>query len=174
MYSPFRHNQELIDFVVPGVREVLPGATVLVKRHPMDVRDFRLPEGAVFVDGNLAAYVRRAALMVCLNSGAGFEAAVHGKPVLCFADSFYTGCLPAQRTRRETFTDDLRAAVARGDDLQAGSQLQAEVLRAYQAPGDVWAYVDADLDASAAIVLQHVGAARVARLNAGASDRAIA
>jgi capsular polysaccharide export protein len=160
MYSPFRHNQELIDFVVPRVREALPGATVLVKRHPMDVRDFRLPEGAVFVDGNLAAYHRHAALMVCLNSGAGFEAAVHGKPVLCFADSFYTGCRPAARTSRETFVDDVRAAVQSGDDAGAGARLRAEVLRSYQAPGDVWAYEDADLDATVGAVLQHVAAAR--------------
>jgi capsular polysaccharide export protein len=167
MYSPFRHNQELIDFVVPAVREALPGATVLVKRHPMDVREFHLPDGAVFVDGNLAAYHRSAALMVCLNSGAGFEAAVQGKPVLCFADSFYTGRLPAQRTDRATFVEDVRAAAQRGDDPAGGSALRVEVLRGYQAPGDVWAYLDEDLETSAAIVLEHVAALAPTRFEPG-------
>ena len=58
------------------------------------------------------------------------------------------------------FVADLRAAARRGDDLAAGVQLRAAVLRSYQAPGDVWAYTDDDLEASTAIVLQHIAAAR--------------
>jgi capsular polysaccharide export protein len=127
------------------------------------VREFRLPDGAVFVDGNLASYYGSAALMVCLNSGAGFEAAVQGKPVLCFAESFYTGRWPAQRTDKSRFVDDVRAAARRGDDPAAGEQLRAEVLRGYQAPGDVWAYASEDLDGSVVVVLQHVAVARTVR-----------
>jgi len=37
------------------------------------------------------------------------------------------------------------------------------VLRYYQAPGDVWSCIDEDLRRTAAIVLQHLGAARAAR-----------
>ncbi|MGA0610321.1 hypothetical protein [Caldimonas sp. KR1-144] len=172
MYSPFRHNQELLDFIVPRVCKSLPGARVLVKKHPMDVRHYQLPAGAQFVGGNLSNYYHDAALMVCLNSGAGFEAAVQGKPVLCFADSFYTGHLPVVRTSKANFVADLLAAARRGDDPVSGAQLRAAVLRSYQAPGDVWAYTDDDLDASTGIVLQHIAAARA--LNGGASDSASA
>lgn len=161
MYSPFRHNQELIDFVVSGVRKALPNAEVLVKMHPMDVRRYRLPEGARLIDGNLARFYPRTAFVVCLNSNAGFEAAIRGKTVLCFADSFYTG--PSRRcivrVGCEDFVQQAAAAAAQGDDPAAGRELEAAVLRYYQAPGDAWAYTEDDLEATAGIVVQHVGAA---------------
>jgi len=162
MYSPFRHNQELIDFVVAGVRKALPNAEVLVKMHPMDVRRYRLPQGARLIDGNLARFYPRTAFVVCLNSNAGFEAAIRGKPVLCFGDSFYTGvgrrCI--LRVSRDDFVEQARAAVAQGDDAAAGHELKAAVLRCYQAPGDAWAYTDEDIELTAGIVVQHVSAAR--------------
>ncbi|MBA3596126.1 MAG: hypothetical protein H0W40_01915 [Methylibium sp.] len=165
MYSPFRHNQELIDFVVSGVRKALPNAEVLVKMHPMDVRRYRLPEGARLIDGNLARFYPRTAFVVCLNSNAGFEAAICGKTVLCFGDSFYTGpdrrCI--RRVSRDNFVEQAKTAVAQGDDPVAGHELKAAVLRCYQAPGDAWAYTDEDLEATVGIVLQHVAAARGAR-----------
>jgi capsular polysaccharide export protein len=165
MYSPFRHNQELIDFVVSGVRKALPGAEVLVKMHPMDVRRYRLPEGARLIDGNLARFYPRTALVVCLNSNVGFEAAIRGKQVLCFGDSFYTGpgrCCVV-RVSRENFIEHAKAAVARGDTPATGNELKAAVLRYYQAPGDAWAYSDEDIERTAGIVVQHVNAERPAQ-----------
>jgi|GEM_PF-4954419 capsular polysaccharide export protein len=163
MHSPFPHNQAFIDFVVPRVTAALPGARVLVKRHPMDVRRYRLPPGAEFVEGNLARFHSRAAMLVCLNSNTGFEAALRGMPVLCFADSFYTACPQILRVERDDFGAAVAEAATRGNDADAGRRLRAAVLRFYQAPGDVWAYAEEDLDATVAIVGQHVAAARARR-----------
>ena len=163
LHSPFRHNQELIDFVVEQAQAVLPGVEVLVKKHPMDVRSYRLPSSARFIEGNLAHYHAAAACVVCINSTAGFEAAVHGKPVVCFGASFYTAHPQVTRATREDFTERLAAAAARGDDPAAGRELRAAVLRYYQAPGDVWSCVEEDLRRTAAIVLQHLGAASASR-----------
>ncbi|HSV68829.1 MAG TPA: hypothetical protein VLI72_01855 [Methylibium sp.] len=161
MHSPFAHNQAFIDFAVPRILAAAPGARVLVKRHPMDVRHFTLPTGAEFFDGTLGPLYGRAALLVCLNSTTGFEAAVLGKPVLCFADSFYTASPCIRRVDREGFERTVAGALLEGDDPARGETLKAAVLRWYQAPGDAWAYTDDDLDATTAIVLQHVRAARV-------------
>lgn len=163
MHSPFPHNQAFIDFVVPRVAAALPGARVLVKRHPMDVRRYRLPPGAEFVEGNLARFHSRAAMLVCLNSNTGFEAALRGMPVLCFADSFYTACPQILRVERDDFGAAVTEAATRGNDADAGRRLRAAVLRFYQAPGDVWAYAEADLDATVAIVGQHLAAERARR-----------
>lgn len=160
MYSPFKHNQELVDFVSRQVRAVLPDAQLLVKKHPMDVRDYRMPSGARWIGGNLARFHERRVVFVCLNSNVGFEAAIHGKPVLCFADSFYTGHPSVTRVSREDFAQQLTAAAARADDLAAGRALLAAVLRHYQSPGDVWAYEGVDLDVTAGVLMRHVRAAR--------------
>ena len=162
-HSPFRHNQELLDFVVEGVRRALPGAEILVKKHPMDVRSYRLPEGARYVQGHLGRYYPAADCVVCINSTAGFEAAVHGKPVVSFGRSFYTSHRQVTCATRENFSRRLARAVARCDDPEAGRELRASVLRFYQAPGDVWAYTAEDLQRTADIVLQHVRAASVRR-----------
>jgi capsular polysaccharide export protein len=168
MHSPFAHNQALIDFVVPRVRAALPDAEVIVKRHPMDVRSYRLPEGARFIDGNLAHWIPQARAIVCLNSAAGFEAAIRGKTVLCFGASFYTEHERVVRVGPQDFERRFAAAVARADDRAAGAKLRNAVLRYYQAPGDVWAYSADDLRATADIVLQHVRAARGAAAKAAA------
>lgn len=160
MYSPFRHNQELIDFVARQMRAALPATPLLVKKHPMDVRSYRLPASAHWIDGSLARFHERPAVFVCLNSNVGFEAAIHGKPVLCFADSFYTGHPSVTRVSREDFARQLTAAAARPDDPVGGRALLAAVLREYQSPGDVWAYVEADLDFTATVLLQQVRSAR--------------
>lgn len=160
LHSPFNGNQELLDFVVEKGREAVPGAVVLVKRHPMDVRRYRLPAGAHWVEGNLQRYFAGSAAVVCVNSNVGFEAAVAGKRVLCFGDSFYTEDALVARVGTDDFVERLRAAVHAGDDAEAGDALLSDVLRLYQAPGDVWAYTDEDLEATARIVLQHVAAAR--------------
>lgn len=162
MYSPFRHNQELIDFVARQMRNALPGIPLLVKKHPMDVRSYRLPAGARWIDGSLARFNERPAVFVCLNSNVGFEAAIHGKPVLCFADSFYTGHPSVTRVSREDFAPQLAAAAARPDDQAAGRALRAAVLRHCQAPGDVWAYSAEDLARTQDIVVTHYRAARSA------------
>jgi capsular polysaccharide export protein len=161
LHSPFRHNQELLDFVVEGTRRALPGAEVLVKKHPMDVRSYRLPEGARYIEGHLGRYYPAADCVVCINSTAGFEAAVHGKPVVSFGRSFYTSHRQVTCATRENFSRRLARAVARCDDPEAGRDLRASVLRFYQAPGDVWAYTADDLQRTADIVLQHVCAAGV-------------
>ncbi|HWH73661.1 MAG TPA: hypothetical protein VNV16_05300 [Methylibium sp.] len=163
LYSPFPHNQGLLDFVVPRITAALPGARVLVKRHPMDVRRYRLPPGAEFVEGNLARLHSRATMLVCLNSNTGFEAALRGLPVLCFADSFYTASPQILRVGREDFADAVAEAATRGHDAEAGRRLRAAVLRHYQAPGDAWAYTAADLDATVEIVRQHARAAQARR-----------
>lgn len=160
MYSPFKHNQEFIDFVARQLRAVLPEAQLLVKKHPMDVRDYRMPTGARWIGGNLARFHERPVVFVCLNSNVGFEAAIHGKPVLCFADSFYTGHASVTRVSREDFAQQLTAAAARPDDPAAGKALLAAVLRHYQSPGDVWAYETADLDFTAGVLMRQVRAAR--------------
>lgn len=160
MHSPFPHNQAFIDFAVPCITAALPGARVLVKRHPMDVRRYRLPEGAEFVEGNLARFHSQAAMLVCLNSNTGFEAALRGLPVLCFADSFYTAHEQILRVGRQNFSEAVCVAAASGHDAAAGQRLRATVLRHYQAPGDAWAYNDSDLSATVQIVWQHVHAAR--------------
>lgn len=156
MYSPFRHNQELIDFVARVAASVLPGVMLRVKRHPMDVRHYRLPSGACWIEGPLARHERTAIALVCLNSTAGYEAAVRGKPVLCFGPSFYTGHPRILRVTRANFAACLREAAALGDSPVEGAELEAAVLRHYQAPGDVWAYTDEDLARTAAIVRQYV------------------
>lgn len=163
LHSPFHNNQELVDFVVRHVRAELPDAEVLVKKHPMDVRSYRLPEGSRLIDGNLLHYFHRALLVVCVNSTVGFEAASHGKSVICFGDSFYTAHPHILRSTPRDFARQLRSAVQRGDDPDAGRDLKAAVLRHYQAPGDVWAYDETDLDATVDIVMQHVHAARNTR-----------
>ena len=160
LHSPFRHNQELLDFVVHRARQALPGAEVLVKKHPMDVRSYRLPEGARFIEGHLGRHYAVADCVVCINSTAGFEAAVHGKPVVCFGRSFYTSHRQIVRANRDNFHRRLARAVARGDDPAAGHELRAAVLRYYQAPGDVWSCLQEDLRRTAEIVMQHLEAAR--------------
>jgi capsular polysaccharide export protein len=156
MHSPFRHNQDLLDFVVAHVRAELPDAQVLVKKHPMDVRSYRLPPGARWVSGNLARFYEHARMLVCLNSTVGFEAACHGKVVLCFGASFYTDHPHIVRVSLADFAARLKSAAARQDDIPAGKALRDAVLRYYQSPGDVWAYADDDLQATAEIVIQHV------------------
>lgn len=163
LHSPFRHNQELLDFVVGRARQALPGVQVLVKKHPMDVRSYRLPKGARFIDGPLGRYYAAADCVVCINSTAGFEAAVHGKPVVSFGRSFYTSHPHVIGATREDFAKSLVRAIARGDDPVAGRELRAAVLRYYQAPGDVWAYTVDDLQRTADIVLQQFKAAAVRR-----------
>lgn len=164
LYSPFRGNQPLIDFVVGAVRKVLPDAVVLIKKHPMDLIDYRVPEGAQMVQGGVRRFVLHSVAVVCINSTVGFEAAVEGKPVLCFGASFYSksGCISMVTT--EDFEPRFREALARGDDRKAGHELHEQILRYYQAPGDVWAYTEDDLHDTAQIVLQHAAAVR-ARLS---------
>lgn len=152
MYSPFRHNQELLDFVASEAAATLPGLTLSVKRHPMDVRRYRLPSGAQWVDGALARHAASAVAVVCINSTAGYEAAVQGKPVLCFGPSFYTSHPRIWRVTRDSFGNGLREAVRSGDDALAGAALEADVLRHYQTPGDVWGYTPEDLERTADLV----------------------
>ena len=181
MHSPFKHNQELLDFVVPRVMAEAPGAQVLVKKHPMDVRSYRLPPGALWVEGSLARFYPSARVLVCLNSTVGFEAAWHGKVVLCFGESFYTDDPHIARVTTSDFSAQLKIAFTRHDDAAAGNLLKDAVLRYYQSPGDVWAYTAADLHATAEIVVQHVqrkvdhhrqDSAPRCRINAASTGRA--
>jgi capsular polysaccharide export protein len=163
LYSPFENNQAFLDWVAECVRRVAPGVPVLVKRHPMDTRSYRWPEGATVVGGNLARFFRPGAVVVCVNSTVGFEAAVHGVPVLCLAPSFFTEATPLVKLVPPTqFASRLAEALCTPHDAAAGAALRAAVMRWYQAPGDVWAFTEADLDATVTVVLQHVAAARAA------------
>lgn len=156
LYSPFAGIQEFLDFVAETAQRVAPQARVLVKRHPMDAAHYRLPAGAQWVGGNLARFFDVHALLVCVNSNVGFEAAIRGVPVLCFGASFYTGAgAPVTLTSPEGFAEVLASKVEHRLDQAAGRALRDAVMRWYQAPGDAWAFVDEDLDRTADIVLQH-------------------
>jgi capsular polysaccharide export protein len=159
LYSPFESNQALLDFVVTQARRAVPGVRVLVKRHPMDSARYRLPDGARWVGGNLARLYHYNPLVVCINSTVGFEAATRGVPVICFGPSFYTAAGGAVTlTTRDDFAAQLAARLGAPPDPARGRALLTDVLRWYQAPGDAWAYSEADLDATAGIALQHLQA----------------
>ena len=164
LYSPFRGNQLLIDFVVGEVHKVLPDAVVLIKKHPMDLIDYHVPPGAQMVEGGVTRFIHHSVAVVCINSTVGFEAAVDGKPVLCFGPSFYSRSPRITMVTTDDFEARFREALAHGDDRKGGNELHEQILRYYQAPGDVWAYTEEDLRETAQIVLQHAAAAR-ARLN---------
>lgn len=165
LYSPFETNQQFIDFVANSVRDVVPDATLLFKRHPMDASHDRLPAGARWVEGNLARFDAARPIVVCINSTVGFESLVRGLRVICFAPSFYADAPALVHARRDDFGAQLRRVLARDGDPATGAQLRADVLRWYQAPGDSYAYVQEDIEATATIVLQHLHA-----LLASASD----
>jgi capsular polysaccharide export protein len=158
--SPFRDNCAFMGFVVPQILLAQPDARILIKKHPMDPGDYRLPPGAELVHGNLSRLFPQTSLLVCINSTVGFEAATRGKRVLCFGESFYTEGALVTRVTRDDFSARVRTSIEAGDDVAAGQALRAAVLRHYQAPGDAWAYTDEDIEATADIVLQRVRAAR--------------
>ncbi len=184
LHSPFAGNQEFLDFIAQRLRVMQPDALLLVKRHPMDASHYRLPDNARWVGGNLARFDAAEPLVVCVNSTVGFEAAVRGVRVLCFASSFYADAQHVVAATVADFDQRFEALRSAAPDEAAGQALKAEVLRCYQAPGDVWAFTDEDIERSAGIALQHYRSAsrepiearpRVgARLSAGASARAIA
>ena len=158
LHSPFEGNQALLDFVVQQARRAVPGVRVLVKRHPMDSARYRLPDGARWVGGNLARFYRLDPLVVCINSTVGFEAATRGVPVICFGPSFYTAGGAVTLATRTDFAAQLAARIGAPPDTARGRALLADVLRWYQAPGDTWAYSEADLEATTGIAMQHLQA----------------
>lgn len=159
LYSPFATNQHFIDCVATGVLAVAPEATLLFKRHPMDASQDRLPAGARWIGGNLARFDTARPVVVCINSTVGFESLVRGLRVICFGPSFYTDAPTLVRATPESFGVQLRETLGRDADRAAGTKLRAEVLRWYQAPGDSQAYTHEDIEATAAIALEHVRAA---------------
>lgn len=159
LHSPFEGNQQFLDFVVGEARRVAPAVRVLVKRHPMDTRRYRMPPGATAVRGNLMRFAPLHPVVVCVNSTVGFEAAARGLRVICFGASFYTASDPVVVSTLQRFTTLLRARLGQADDPAAGRALRAAVLRWYQAPGDVWAFTDDDIERTAEIALEHHRAA---------------
>jgi len=155
LHSPFEGNQQFLDFVVGEARRVAPAVRVLVKRHPMDTRRYRMPPGATAVRGNLMRFAPLRPVVVCVNSTVGFEAAARGLRVICFGSSFYTADDPVVVTSLRGFGALLRARLGQPDDPAAGRALRAAVLRWYQAPGDVWSFNDDDIERSAEITLEH-------------------
>jgi capsular polysaccharide export protein len=153
--SPFEGNQAFLDFVVSEVFRVAPGASVFVKRHPMDSDSYRMPRGAQAVGGNLERFFGLDPVFVCVNSTVGFEAASAGRPVLCFGPSFYTDTAPVNHVTPGTFRQGLADALADRSRKDDGLALKRDVLRWYQAPGDAWAFSPRDLERTADIVLQH-------------------
>jgi capsular polysaccharide export protein len=160
LYSPFETNQQFIDFVAAGVRAVAPDAMLLLKRHPMDASHDHLPNGARWVEGNLARFDGARPVVVCINSTVGFESLVRGLRVICFAPSFYSDAPALVQATRASFSACLRQLLDRDGDAEAGPLLRADMLRWYQAPGDSYAYTHEDIEATAGIVLEHLGAAR--------------
>jgi capsular polysaccharide export protein len=160
LHSPFASNQEFLDFVAERVIERVPDALVLVKRHPMDASRYRLPAGARWVGGNLARFYDADPVVVCVNSTVGFEAAVRGVRVLCMASSFYSEAAHVRLTTVEAFDTRFDDLLASRPDHEAGRALKTEILGCYQAPGDVWAFTDEDIERTAGIVGQHFATAR--------------
>jgi len=159
LYSPFATNQQFIDFICAAVRDVAPDAVLLFKRHPMDASNDKLPSGARWVEGNLARFDAARPVVVCINSTVGFESLVRGLRVIVFAPSFYADAPALVHATREDFRERLREALEREGDAAAGERLRADVLRWYQAPGDSFAYTREDIEATAAVVLEHFRAA---------------
>lgn len=172
LYSPFASNQALIDFVVEQTRRVAPRAEVWIKTHPMDLTDYRVPAGARLVHDGTPRLIHLARAVVTINSTVGFEAAVAGRPVLCFGASFYAQSAAVAMVRKANFAGRLRALLDAPPEPALGPALRRDVLRCYQSPGDVWAYSVEDLLRTADIVRQHVEAARAeAALPAAARAR---
>jgi capsular polysaccharide export protein len=173
LHSPFSGNQEFLDVVSAEVRRHATGATILVKRHPMDAHRYRLPAGVRWVGGNLGRFFEADPLVVCVNSTVGFEAAVHGVRVICFGASFYDDAEHLICTSRSQFGMAMRAMLQRSADPDAGAALRSGILRWYQSPGDVWAFTGEDIESTAEIVLQHYRAARGARAMRAAMQPAL-
>lgn len=183
LHSPFSGNQHFIDFVVAQVRNLVPEAVVLLKRHPMDASRYRVPPGARMVGGNLARFHAARPIFVCVNSTVGFEALVRGERVICFAPSFYADAQMLAMASLGTFVQRFEQVLRTSGDTPAGQQLKASVLQCYQAPGDAWAYTAQDIEGTAEVVLKHCRAARLTvvptvrsapRVRAAAADHAIA
>ncbi len=155
LHSPFEGNQQFLDFVVGEARRVAPTVQVLVKRHPMDARHYRMPPGAAAVGGNLLRFAPLHPVVVCVNSTVGFEAAARGLQVLCFGESFYTATEAVALATLPAFAGLLQARLGQPGDPEAGRAMRAAVLRWYQAPGDAWAFTDADIERTAEITLEH-------------------
>jgi capsular polysaccharide export protein len=172
LHSPFDGNQEFIDFVSARVKAVCPDAELVFKRHPMDTRRYRLPAGGHWYGGNIARLYERAPVVVCVNSTVGFEALIHGVRVICFAPSFYAEAANLAMTTPEGFVACLHQTLKRPGDADTGRALRAEVLRLYQAPGDVWAFTDKDIERTAALVCRHIDGARRAGVPAAVSPAA--
>jgi capsular polysaccharide export protein len=173
LYSPFETNQQFIDFIAAGVRAVAPDAALLFKRHPMDASHDHLPNGARWVEGNLARFDGARPVVVCINSTVGFESLARGLRVICFAPSFYADAPALVRATRDSFGETLRGLLDRDGDADAGRVLRTEVLRWYQAPGDSFAYTHEDIEATAGIALEHVRAAREPRSGRAANPAII-
>lgn len=167
LYSPFATNRQFVDFVAAGVRAVAPDAMLLFKRHPMDVAHDALPAGARWVEGNLARFDAARPIVVCINSTVGFESLVRGLRVICFAPSFYADAPALVQASRENFVERLGAVIAGDGDPVAGTLLRADVLRWYQAPGDSYAYTQDDVEATAAIALEHFRASVTGPVGSG-------
>jgi capsular polysaccharide export protein len=161
LYSPFDGNQAFLDFVCAEVRRVAPNAQLIVKRHPMDVRRYTMPPGAVRVIGNLARFFVRDPLIVCVNSTVGFEAAARGMQVICFGRSFYAEGDFVTLATPQDFGRHVVERLGHPRDPVAGRSLRDAVLRWYQAPGDAWAFTKDDLDRTVQIIEEHCAAAAV-------------
>jgi capsular polysaccharide export protein len=164
LHSPFQGNQAFIDFVSERVLAVCPTAQLVFKRHPMDTRRYRLPSGGHWYAGTISRLYGRSPVIVCVNSTVGFDALIHGVRVVCFAPSFYADAARLVMATPENFAECFLSALGQPEDTDAGRALRDEVLRLYQAPGDVWSFTAADIERTAALVRGHVDAARRARL----------
>ena len=107
--------------VVRNVAQALPvGWEVLVKEHPASMgrrplsyyEKLRAIPGVRFIDPgvNSREVVRHTRMVITISGSIGFEAAVRGKPVICFGHASYD-LLPDDIVRRVTAFDDLAGHV---------------------------------------------------------------
>jgi len=92
------------------------GRPVVIKRHPLCrdpaitalLESVESPRDGIFVSrAPIHHIIARAAAVACINSGVGFEALLHRKPVLLFGTADYQHVC-----RRVTETDDLAAMLS--------------------------------------------------------------
>lgn len=96
--SPYvKSMREFLALCLPAIRRALPGYAVVVKEHPAEFgqRSHRAslraayPEVLWLRDVPIRQLFEQAALVITINSTAGFEAMFFGKPVITLGESFY-------------------------------------------------------------------------------------
>jgi len=85
--SPFRDMQALIDFVEGN----LAGVPLVIRPHPQDERVYRSARAPLVRDGNAAAWIQRAVLLLACNSTTLIEALALGVPAAALGRGIFSG-----------------------------------------------------------------------------------